>query len=67
MADEHKDQLWYFNTVKQEAEQGRISPVSDRMGPYQTQEEAMNAWKIFNERNKQWEDQDREWGINDSH
>ncbi|MFT8355843.1 MAG: hypothetical protein ABF780_03300 [Bifidobacterium aquikefiri] len=66
MADEDKDKLWYFNTVKQEAEQGRISPVGDRMGPYQTREEAMNAWEIFNKRNEHWENQDREWNGNGS-
>ncbi|MFT8592765.1 MAG: hypothetical protein ABF747_04035 [Bifidobacterium sp.] len=67
MADSNKDELWYFNTVTKQAEQGRQSPVANRMGPYESREDAMNAWTIFNQRNKRWEDQDREWNGGGSH
>ncbi len=38
-----------------------ISPASHRMGPYRTREDALDAWKIVQERNLKWEEQDREW------
>ena len=31
------------------------------MGPYKTREDALDAWKIVQERNLKWEEQDREW------
>lgn len=38
MADDEKNQ-WYYNTVKQRAEYGKISPIEQRMGPYKTKED----------------------------
>ena len=43
MADDEKNQ-WYYNTVKQRAEYGKISPIEQRMGPYKTKEDAEHAW-----------------------
>ncbi|NMM99451.1 hypothetical protein G1C96_0028 [Bifidobacterium sp. DSM 109958] len=53
--------LWYFNTVRNEPELGPVSPVSQRMGPYRSREEALRAWDIVRERNRRWERQDAEW------
>lgn len=52
---------WYFNTTTQRAELGPQSPVSERMGPYATREEALHAWQIVRERNKAWDAQDEAW------
>ena len=52
---------WYFNTVTEQPELGPLSPISQRMGPYATREDALHAWKIVEERNKAWEQQDAEW------
>ena len=50
--------MWYFNTVKNEPELGPRSPISQRMGPYKSREEALKAWDIVRERNRAWEQQD---------
>ena len=55
------EKQWYFNTVTEQPELGMISPASHRMGPYKTREDALDAWKIVQERNIKWEEQDREW------
>ena len=54
--------IWYFNMVTGEPELGPLSPIDRRMGPYDSREDAMNAWKIVRERNRRWEEQDRRWG-----
>ena len=51
----------YFKTVTEQLEFGMIFAASDRMGPYRTREDALDAWKIVQERNLKWEEQDREW------
>ena len=53
MADDEKNQ-WYYNTVKQRAEYGKISPIEQRMGPYKTKEDAEHAWDIVVDRNAKW-------------
>ena len=53
------EKQWYFNTVTEQPELGMISPASHRMGPYKTREDALDAWKIVQERNIKWEEQDR--------
>ena len=53
---------WYFNMVTGEPELGPLSPIDRRMGPYDSREDAMNAWKIVRECNRRWEEQDRRWG-----
>jgi hypothetical protein len=42
-------------------EQGKRTRIENRMGPYSSREEALKAWKIVQERNKKWEDDDRKW------
>lgn len=55
------EKQWCFNTVTEQPELGMVSPASHRMGPYKTREDALDAWKIVQERNLKWEEQDREW------
>ncbi|PWG59034.1 hypothetical protein [Bifidobacterium catulorum] len=59
MGDDKKK--WYFNTRTERAELGPQSPIGERMGPYDSEEDALNAWKIVEERNRRWEEQDRGW------
>jgi hypothetical protein len=59
MSDEKQE--WYFNTVRQVPEMGKKSRIEDRIGPYSSRDAALKAWKIVQERNKKWEDDDKEW------
>ncbi|MCI1984173.1 MAG: hypothetical protein LKJ47_05315 [Bifidobacteriaceae bacterium] len=52
---------WYFNTSTQLPEQGKKTRIEHRMGPYESKAEALKAWKIVQQRNKKWEDDDRKW------
>ena len=52
---------WYYNTVTGEPEYGPLSPMEKRMGPYRTREDAVDAWRIVQERNAKWDEQDRQW------
>nr|WP_241676989.1 hypothetical protein [Bifidobacterium jacchi] len=55
------DRQWYFNTVKEQPELGMLSPSSQRMGPYKSRQDAIDAWKIVKERNLLWEETNRKW------
>lgn len=55
------DRQWYFNTVKEQPELGMLSPSSQRMGPYKSRQDAIDAWKIVKERNLLWEEANRKW------
>lgn len=55
------ERAYYFNTRTGEVEQGYASSWSDRMGPYATRAEAENALALAAQRNKQWEQEDRDW------
>lgn len=52
---------WYFNSVTGKAELGKLSPIGQRVGPYQSRKDAENAWKIAHERNLIWDEQNRQW------
>lgn len=56
-----EEQEWYFNTVTGEPEQGMISPSSHRMGPYASREDALHAWDIVRRRNREWDNDDKQW------
>lgn len=56
-----KKKEWYFNTVTEQPEKGMLTRIQDRMGPYATKSEAINAWKIAKKRNKKWEEDDKRW------
>jgi hypothetical protein len=52
---------WYFNSVTGKAELGKLSPIGQRVGPYQSRKDAEDAWKIAHERNLIWDEQNRKW------
>lgn len=63
MTDSGRKQ-WYFNIRTGEPELGPKSPIEQRMGPYKTREDALDAWKIFQDRETLWKEQDRQWNLN---
>ncbi|NCD18493.1 MAG: SPOR domain-containing protein [Actinobacteria bacterium] len=52
---------YYYNLETGRVEEGRISQGLNRMGPYATYEEALQALVRANARNLQWEEEDRKW------
>jgi hypothetical protein len=54
---------WWFNTKSGEVEQGLISKSTDRIGPFDTREEALRALDTVRQRSAEWakaEEQDRD-------
>jgi len=54
------DQFW-FNPTTRQVERGRLSPWTDRMGPYPTREAAEQALAGAQDRSAAWDDADRRW------
>lgn len=52
---------FYFNITTGQVEEGPQSPVTERMGPYATREEAQQAFSIAKARNEAWDAEDRAW------
>lgn len=62
MADD--DKYWY-NTATGAVEHGMLSPSTDRVGPFDTAEEAAAAPQLLQERARRWAEDDRhedDWG-----
>jgi hypothetical protein len=47
--------------VHHRVEQGPGSPDSERLGPYQTYEEAATALDRAHRRSEAWDEEDRDW------
>ncbi|WP_353113510.1 SPOR domain-containing protein [Microbacterium sp.] len=65
MSDEDK---YWFNLSTNEVEFGKLSPAVDRVGPFDTAEEAQNAPETLKERSRAWADEDAaddSWGAGD--
>lgn len=54
------DGQWYWCLVHHAVEPYEGCAEGDRLGPYNTPDEAANALKIVQERNEQW-DNDPDW------
>lgn len=54
-------QEWYFNTATGKVELGPQSPMENRLGPYPTRQEAEQALQTAKERNRKWDEENREW------
>lgn len=50
---------YYFNTRTKMVEKGRQSSWEHLMGPYDTREEAEQALETAEQRNQQWDEDDR--------
>jgi hypothetical protein len=55
------DREFWVNLTTGQVEEGRLSPVTVRMGPYSTREAAERAFETAAERNRAWEDEERTW------
>ncbi|MDX2375319.1 SPOR domain-containing protein [Microbacterium sp. LRZ72] len=61
----HEDEKYWYNLGSGEVEKGYASPAVDRVGPFDTAEEARRAPELLKERARAWaEDDKREdaWG-----
>ena len=55
---QERAEYWY-NPVTGEVEAGRLSPWTDRMGPYPTREAALRALESAADRTEAWDEEDR--------
>ena len=59
-----KDLKYYYNLETRQVEQGKVSSFDNRIGPYDTREEAEHALEIAKERNRiadAYDEQDDRW------
>ena len=49
---------WWFNTKTNQVEDGPQSLAADRIGPFETREEAARAYEIVGERSRAWAAED---------
>lgn len=64
MSDANTDagaEKYWYNTKTKQVEQGRASAWENRMGPYDTAEEAHGALARAAENSADWEAEDRDW------
>jgi hypothetical protein len=52
---------WWFCLKHQAVEPDEGCPNKDRMGPYETRDEAAAALRTAAARNKSWQEGDKEW------
>ena len=60
----NEDLKYYYNLEIHQVEQGKISSYDNRIGPYDTREEAEHALEIAKERNRvadAYDEQDDRW------
>ena len=60
----NEDLKYYYNLETRQVEQGKISSYDNRIGPYDTREEAEHALEIARERNRiadAYDEQDDRW------
>lgn len=55
------DEKFYFNPTTGEVTQGKVASWDNRMGPYDTREEAAHALEIAAQRNKAADKADEDW------
>ncbi|MCQ9366668.1 hypothetical protein NQ038_13180 [Brevibacterium sp. 50QC2O2] len=55
------DVKYWFNVRTGQVEEGPLSGWENRMGPYDTREEAQAALRTAATRNRDWDDEDKDW------
>lgn len=50
---------WFYCIKHNKVEEGPECPAKDRLGPYATPEEAAQALRIADERNREWQNDPR--------
>ena len=59
------DEKWYYSLSTGEVVQGKKINAADRMGPYDSENEAKHALEIAHQRAKEadsWDEKDDNWG-----
>ena len=51
-------EVWWFNTKTGKAEFGRKSNSLNRLGPFASDSDALNALKLLAERSRTWQEDD---------
>lgn len=52
---------WYYCLVHNRVEPEKGCANSERLGPYETEEQASHAFEIARQRNEEWDAGDQEW------
>lgn len=52
---------WYYCLKHNRVEEGPGCPNSDRLGPFDTEEQAARALDLARERNEKWDRENAEW------
>ena len=55
------DEKYWYNARTHEVEKGAQSSFEDRMGPYDTAEQAQGALEEAKQRNQAWDAEDKDW------
>ncbi len=55
---------WWLNLMTKKVEEGAGAPNSERLGPFETEAEAENAFENARLRNEAWSKDDAEWDGN---
>lgn len=53
-----QDHQYWYNMKTREVEYGRLSPTTDRVGPFKTEEDAQNAPAILRKHVEEWDAED---------
>jgi hypothetical protein len=59
ISEEHKTEYW-FNTKTMSVEAGKQALALYRIGPFETREQAENAFEILKSRSKTWSEEDEQ-------
>ena len=52
---------WWYDLVNKRVETDSGGPNSQRLGPFDTEEEAANALETARKRNEEWDNDENEW------
>lgn len=59
ISEEHKTEYW-FNTKTMSVEVGKQALALYRIGPFETRQDAENAFEILKSRSKTWSEEDEQ-------
>lgn len=55
------DVAWWYNILTNKTEEGPGAPNSERLGPFETEQEALSALEKVRERNESWDADSAKW------
>ena len=65
-ADRMENQVWWYCLKHNRVEPDKGCPNSERLGPFETEDEASHAFEIAKARNEEWDAGEDEWGSGDT-